>query len=143
MKLNSSNTNSWAFELESKIFSIVKARTEKALLKEFPNARYTVTSLPKGDFTQYPTIFIHELPSDEVGNDLDNTTINALLYTMQIEVYTNTSQSDARQISAYIGNAFKQLHFEVTSMPEFSANGQTYYCSIMRVRRVIGSGDIL
>lgn len=135
--------NQWAFDLETKIYSIVKSRVTAQLKKisKYSNAFITNVEKSTSDAT-FPTIYIHELPGVEKGNDLEGTAINAILETFQVDVITNTSQSDAKRIIAIVTDEFKKLRFQITAMPEFDSSGETYR-STMRLRRLIGANDIL
>lgn len=133
--------NSWVFDLETKIYSVIKVRTEKLLKSKYPNIYFTTTNNPKDATTHYPTVYIHELVGSEKGrtNEYD---LNGITYAMQIEVITNTSQKDAKTVINEIAKLFKAMGFEIKSFPVID-NGDTYYRSVMRVSKVIGSDDIL
>lgn len=59
----------------------------------------------------FPTIYIHEMPGVEKGQVLDGSSINAVQETLQIDVITNTRQSDAKGILAIVSEAFKKCSF--------------------------------
>lgn len=131
--------NLWAFELESLIYSKVKAKAKDQLISKFPKINFTTSDKNDGE-PIYPTVYIHELPGVEQGKDLENKSINAVTETIQVEVITNTSQSDVKKISGVIAQIFKDMSFQVDSFPTFD-NGTSYYRGIMRVSRMIGHGD--
>lgn len=131
--------NSWCFDIESLIFTKVKAEGNKLLKTKFPKIIFTNTDVNKGT-PIYPCVYIHQINSSETGNDIEGHTINAIDMTMQIDVVTDTTQSDCRHISSVIGVIFKSLGFQVRSFP-FTENGSAYYRYVMRVQRVIGHGD--
>lgn len=133
--------NSWVFDLETKIYSVIKVRTEKLLKEKYPNIYFTTTNNPKDATTHYPTVYIHELEGSEKGrtNEYD---INGITYAMQVEVITNTSQKEAKTVINEIAKQFKAMGFEIKSFPVID-NGDTYYRCVMRVSKVIGSDDIL
>lgn len=134
--------NSWVFDLETKIFSIVKIKTENKLKKKYPNIFFTTTSNPKDVITKFPTVYIHELPGTEIGITKERGKVNGISYAMQIEVTTNKSQKEAKNVLREVASAFKELGFEINSFPEMN-NGENYYRSIMRVKRSIGANDVL
>ena len=118
------SVNQWAYELEKKIFSIVKYRAGEKLKSKYPNIY--ITDIEKNTSKAiFPTVYMHELPGLEKHPDLEGIMINAVQETIQIDVITNTGQSDANKV-----------------MPEFSGTGDTYR-STARVRRVISHNDIL
>lgn len=135
------SVNQWAYDLEKKIFSIVKSRAYEKLKSKYPSAY--ITDIEKNTSKAvFPTVYIHELPGVEKASDLEGFSINAVQETFQIDVITNTSQNDANKVMAIVADEFKRLCFKVTAMPEFDGTGETYR-STMRVRRIISANDIL
>lgn len=135
------SVNQWAYDLEKKIFSIVKDRAGDKLKSKYPNAY--ITDIEKNTSKAiFPTVYIHELPGVEKASDLEGISINAVQETLQIDVITNTSQSDANKVMAVILEEFKRMCFRITAMPEFKSTGETYR-STARVRRIISHNDIL
>lgn len=134
------SVNQWAYDLEKTIYSIVKARATPKLEKYTP---IYFTDIEKNTSKAvFPTVYIHELPGVEKGQDLEGFRINAVQETFQIDVITNTSQSDANKVMSVIIDEFKRMCFKVTAMPEFDGSGETYR-STARVRRIISTTDIL
>nr|DAF81289.1 MAG TPA: PORTAL PROTEIN, 15 PROTEIN, HEAD PROTEIN, VIRAL INFECTION, TAILED.2A [Caudoviricetes sp.] len=134
------SVNQWAYDLEKKIFSIVKLRTYEKLKSKYPSVY--ITDIEKNTSKAvFPTVYIHELPGVEKASDLEGFSINAVQETFQIDVITNTSQNDANKVMAIVADEFKRLCFKVTAMPEFDGTGETYR-STMRVRRIISANDI-
>lgn len=133
--------NQWAFDLETKIFSVVNEKAMGKIRKNYPSAYITRTgkSTAKAIF---PTIYIHELPGAETGKDLEGFYINGVRETIQVDVTTNTSQGDARKIMAIVADEFKQMRFAIAQMPEIGYSGETFR-STARFSRVIGSNDTL
>lgn len=135
------SVNQWAYDLEKKIFSIVKDRSGDKLKSKYPNAY--ITDIEKNTSKAiFPTVYIHELPGVEKAANLEGISINAVQETLQIDVITNTSQSDANKVMAVILEEFKRMCFRITAMPEFKSTGETYR-STARVRRIISHDDIL
>lgn len=135
------SANQWAYDLGKKIFSIVKSRSEEILKEKYPNIY--VTDIEKNiSKAVFPTVYIHELPGVEKALDLEGIYINAVQETFQVDVITNTSQSDAGRVMAIVTDEFKRLCFRITAMPEFKSTGDTYR-NTMRVRRTISATDIL
>lgn len=133
--------NQWVFDLETTIFSIVKAKAMRKLKARYPNINITDSSKSTSKAT-FPTVYIHELPGVEYGADLGGRDINAVLETIQVDVTTNTNQRDAKIVMSGVAGVFKEMRFEVTAMPEFDGSGETYR-STARFRRVIGANDAL
>ena len=133
--------NAWAYNIESTIYSIVKSNTYSAILKKYPNLLFT----DKGESDSspvFPTVYIHMLAPSEQGRTIDGQAINGLLVTVQVDVTTNTSGSDARWVMSKVAEAFKELRFEAKPMPELTYTDKIYR-STARFRRVIGANDRL
>lgn len=133
--------NSWAYDIESTIYSIIKAKTYSTIKKKYPNLLFT----DKGQSDSppaFPTVYIHMLAPTEQGQTLDGQTINGLLVTLQVDITTNASSSDVRWVMAKVAEAFKELRFEAKPMPELTYSDKIYR-STARFRRVIGANDRL
>ena len=133
--------NSWIFDIENIIFTKVKKVVSDELSGKYPKLKFTTTDNASGSPT-FPCVYIHELPGVERGGDLENKSINAVLYTMQIDVFANSSQEDAKRVMRSVVLAFKELGFTIYQMPEFK-NESSIYRQVVRVRRLIGNGDSL
>ena len=133
--------NSWAYDIETTIYSIVKSKTYSEIQKKYPSLLFT----DKGQSDSspvFPTVYIHMLAPSEQGRTIDGQAINGLLVTVQVDVTTNTSGSDARWVMSKIAEAFKELRFNGQSMPELTYTDKIYR-STARFRRVIGANDRL
>jgi hypothetical protein len=82
------------------------------------------------------------MSSPEEGNDLENTTINGVLATFQIETNDNQSQTRAKEVMNEIVGIVKEMRFSIIAMPEIKNTDSTYRC-VMRCRRIIGNLDKL
>ena len=132
--------NSWAYDFENKIFTIVKTKALKKLKSKYPDINFTTSNNNSDDNPKFPCVYIHQLGSTESGNDLENNTINALYVTFQIETYSKTSQRDAKYVMSIVGDIFKSYGFSINEFPEFNNESSVYRC-VMRVQRLVGSAD--
>lgn len=134
--------NSWVFDLETRIFSIVRSKVNRKLKEKYPNIFFTTTSSSKDIITKFPTVYIHEMPGTEIGITKEKDKIDGISYAMQIEVTTNVSQKEAKTVLKEVAFVFKEMGFEINTFPEAN-NGTSYYRSNMRVKRNIGANDVL
>ena len=130
--------NSWAYDLGTVVFSIVKAKAKPKLESKYPTIYFTSNGKKLSDAI-FPTVYIHR--TAERGADLEGLSINATLETFQVDVFTNTSQSDVGRIMSVVADVFKEMRFKVIALPEFN-EGDTYR-STARFQRVIGANDSL
>lgn len=130
----------WVNDIESKIVTRLEAEATKALKDQFPNIRFTRSD--KVDTkAKFPTVYIHTLGSPEIGQDIEGTSFNATMYSVQIEVTDNVSQGRIDEVMDVIVGTMKKMRFSVTT-PEFQ-NTNSVYRSVARFRRLIGASDKL
>ena len=131
----------WVFSIESKLYTIIKTRLEKALKTTYPNL--LVTQQQKmNDNTSIPTVFIKMLDSPEVGQDLDNATINAMLvyFETHITVTKDMGLTGLRKISESVLGNFKALRFNIGYCGTVRETSDTYTL-VSRFNRVIGANE--
>lgn len=90
----------------------------------------------------FPFVYVQLLPSAEQGQDIDGDRINAGLFTFQIEVTDNQSQTRAKAVMSEIKRIMKSMRFTVQPTPDIQ-DTKDIHRAIMRCNRIIGSGDIL
>lgn len=90
----------------------------------------------------FPFVFLRSLSSSEYGQDLEGLTVNAALFSFQVDVYDNRTQDRTRQVMGEVMRIMKSMRFEVIAMPEFDSESNEHRCTA-RFRRLIGSGDVL
>lgn len=129
----------WTSEIQSRVFSRVKNKGTKALKASYPNIYFTTSDKVQTN-PKFPTIYLHEVGSVEQGQDLDNTSINAVLFTIQIDVTDNESQNRVNEVMGEIVSIMKSMRFSVVTMPEFQ-NTDSIYRSTARFRRMIGNEE--
>lgn len=133
--------NEWVFELPTRIYRIIKAITTEDIGAILASPKY-ITIDETVDFTTFPTIRIGAINPIEIGQTLDGIAINGVTLTEQVEVYVNTSTTDARAIANIIVSAFKLLAFEVVAFPEVRTQDGVHI-AVMRFRRVYGANDTI
>ncbi|MBO4541947.1 MAG: hypothetical protein J5725_02065 [Bacteroidales bacterium] len=91
---------------------------------------------------KFPTMYMKELPAVEMANDLDNTTVNAILHTIEIQVYTKNDETMCKNIMNDAVLEMKRFRYNVTAMPIVETS-DTVSTGVARFRRMVGSGDTL
>ena len=107
-----------------------------------PYPSLVVTSANQNQVTAFPTLYIHELSPVEAGNDLNNQTINAVLETIEIQIWTNETEAECRQLMSAAILEMKRMRFNCTAFPNIQTDNKIAF-GIARFRRIIGSGDTL
>lgn len=129
----------WYSKIQDKVFTVMSTRMKKALKKSFPGTNYTTSSWNEDD-PVFPTWCLRRLSWVEVGNDLENTSVNAVNVTFEVKVFTK-DESSCEEILAETISQFKALRFNVVMMPIIERNMRNYYNGAIRATRIIGGGD--
>lgn len=131
----------WVMYLQSQIFTRIKNEFSSKLKTKYKMTNSNFSTVGSSDTPAvFPFVYLQMLPALEQGRDLEGTSINAGLFTFQIDVTDNKSQARAKEVAFEILRIMKGMGFEVTSMPSFENTTDTHR-STARYRRLIGSGD--
>ena len=129
----------WYEQVESRILTLVRYRMQKALTGKTSKTIKFTTESESNDSPYFPTCYIHGLQPMETGGDLEGTTINAIISTMEVQVFCRDRQECWLIINEAVYQ-MKKLAFTVTAMPIVTTpNGVAQ--GVARFRRVIGAGD--
>lgn len=132
----------WFSRLESVIFDLIKKKS-MPYLKKYSDINFVSEPMSETP-AKFPCVEITELPGIERGRTFDETTVNGILETIQVNVYSEKSKSIANDVMSEIVYQMKQapLSFEVTAMPTHAKNGNIHRYSA-RFRRLVMGGDTL
>lgn len=131
----------WVMLVPSLVFTRIKEEFSSEIKETYNmNDRNFSTKKTRSDAV-FPFVYVHLLPAVEQGQDLKGESINAGLFTFQIEVYDNQTHGRAREVMTEVLRIMKTMRFDVIAMPEVD-DGETIRF-VARFRRMIGSGDIL
>lgn len=133
--------NLWIVDMESRVLSLVKGKTYSKLKKKYPQINYTITDISNDAKANFPCIYIHLLGSSESNPDLERSRVNTITAGFQIEVYSNTSQSDCKTVMAEIVECMKKLMFEIKMIPHADNQPPTYRY-VARFERIFDWNDI-
>lgn len=131
------NDELWYTTLKAVLFTHFQARV-KEIIGDGYNIYFT-TEEDNMEPTKFPTVLFDELPPSEMGNTLDNTSVNAIWATYQVSVYAQ-NRSAVKDIMDTCVQSMKQLRFSVSSFPIYETNHDIKY-GVARFRRPIGEGD--
>ena len=134
----------WVYDLETSIYSRVKAVVTNKLKSKYPNLQITQDNASTTE-AKFPTVYIHALQPYERGNDLENSEINAVSFTFEVEITVSKTQNlpAAREVSAVVVDAFKQLRFSA-NMPVFIDDKSVdTKRTISRFTRIIAYNDVI
>lgn len=90
----------------------------------------------------FPFVYVNALPASEQGRDLQGTSVNGALFAFQVDVYSNKTQNEARNVMKEVTRIMKTMGFEINSMPSFEST-QDVHRMTARFRRMFGANDKL
>ena len=133
----------WTDRISSVVFTRIKNEFSSSLKTKYKMTSSNFSTVGSSDTPAvFPFVYVQLLPSAETGQDLEGATINAGLFTFQIEVTDNQKQNNAKEIMSEIKRIMKSMRFTVQCTPTLEDTKDTHR-AIMRCNRLIGSGDIL
>lgn len=133
----------WADRISSVVFTRIKNEFSSSLKTKYKMTSSNFSTVGSSDTPAvFPFVYIQLLPSSEAGQDIEGNAINAGLFTFQIEVTDNQSQTRAKDVMSEIKRIMKSMRFTVQCTPTLEDTKDTHR-AIMRCNRRIGSNDIL
>lgn len=135
-----SNNELWFAELSGLITTHFKTRLKNLIPATLFKKLKITTSNSDIAPTELPAIWIEEASSLETGENLDNTSINAVIETIQITVYHNGQMKDVKKLMNASVLAMKQMRFGAVMTPIYATN-HDIKTAVARFRRIIGEGD--
>ena len=133
----------WTDRISSVVFTRIKNEFSSTIKKNYKMKDENFSTVGSSDNPAvFPFVYIQLLPSAERGQDIEGNTINAGLFTFQIEVTDNQKQNNAKEIMSEVKRIMKSMRFTVQCTPTLEDTKDTHR-AIMRCNRIIGSCDIL
>ena len=133
----------WTDRISSIVFTRIKNEFSSTLKTKYKMTSGNFSTVGSSDAPAvFPFVYIQLLPSVEQGQDIEGNTINAGLFTFQIEVTDNQTQARAKDVMSEVKRIMKSMRFTVQCTPTLEDTKDTHR-AIMRCKRIIGSCDIL
>ena len=133
----------WTDRISSVVFTRIKNEFSSTIKTKYKMTSSNFSTVGSSDTPAvFPFVYVQLLPSAETGQDLEGATINAGLFTFQIEVTDNQTQARAKDVMSEIKRIMKSMRFTVQCTPTLEDTKDTHR-AIMRCNRIIGSCDIL
>ena len=107
-----------------------------------PYPKLNCTTKSENTVTKFPTLYLHELQPVEDGHDLVNDGVNAVLSTMEVQVWSNVNETECRAILSDAILEMKRFGFSVTMFPNVQTDNKISW-GAARFRRMIGAGDTI
>lgn len=135
-------SDTWYSEIESTIFTLLQYVLVEKEGAPYPTLNCTTSSQNESleNVDDFPALYVHLLPPLEMGNDLYNEDITALRATLELQVFSDQSENECRQIMNACIKEMKKLHFNISMFPDPQTADKKYF-AIARFTRVIAGGD--
>jgi hypothetical protein len=131
----------WFSRITNIVLTRVKAIVGKKLNTKYPDIDFT-TSASSSTTPKFPTVYIKRMQGAERGQDLDGSTVNAMLVTFQVEITDNISETRAQEVSDDVCAVMKSMRFQILGDPVTDSQGNIHR-NIARYQRIVGYGDTL
>ena len=138
----------WTKIIPSKVFTRLKNEGKKRIEntydsyeKKFKSPNFTDTDRSTST-TKFPTIYLKKMQGKAIGRTLEDTKVNGITSTFQIEVTTNTKQNDSEIIADVLADLMIEMGYEMIGDPVPDNTGDVYR-NISRWQRTIGYNDKL
>ena len=131
--------NQWAYDLESTVVALIRAKSLPQLKKKYPKIRITDEESTSTEAV-FPTAYIHMIGGNEKGKTLDGRSINSVNATFRLEVTAN-KKADCKKVTDTLSEIFKQMRFDIT-LPRKTIDNKIYR-SVCTFSRVISANDKL
>ena len=125
--------------------TLVNSRLSQRLRKD-EDAPYSVSTLNmtltrNSTPAKFPTLNVDSLGEPSTADDMEHKTQNAIISTIELKAYTNTSLTDARNILDKAGDVMLSMGYSLIYGPEDISTG-SIYTMVARFRRTFGVGDV-
>ena len=134
----------WVMLIPLKVFTKIKTDFSETIKETYSMTDKNFSTVGSSDTPAvFPFVYVQGLPASEQGQDLCGTSINGGLFTFQIDVYSNKTQTEARKVMSEIIRIMKNIGFEIIAMPSFEGTQDNTHRMTARFRRLIGANEIL
>lgn len=131
----------WYSNIESTVFTVVQYNLKTKRDAPYPNLKCTTVNANETP-SEFPTLYLHELNPLEASQDLENTEINMILHSVEIQVFSNKSEAEVRNIMAAAIKEMKKMRYSVTLFPDPTTKNKISV-AVARFRRAIAKDDTL
>ena len=110
-------SDTWYSEIESTIFTLLQYILVEKDDAPYPTLNCTTSSQNESleNVDDFPALYVHLLPPLEMGNDLHNEDVTAIRATLELQVFSDQSENECRQIINACIREMKILHFNISS----------------------------
>lgn len=92
------------------MFSLIKAKFSTKIKAKYKDLNFT-TSDRSSTKPKFPTVYIHMIDSQEVGSDLEGTSIPGVNAAFQVDVSDNQNNSRTDEVAREVLRIMKSMRF--------------------------------
>lgn len=134
----------WVMTIPSIVLTRIKNEFSSSLKTKYKIESKNFSTVGSSDTPAvFPFIYLQNLEPTETGTDLEATNINGGIFSFQIDVTDNQSQSRAKEVMTEILRIMKKMGFQCKPMPSFDNSSKDVYRMVARFRKNIDENDIL
>jgi len=130
----------WFSQIESKVLTYLQYNLKNKTNAPYPDLNCTTKSESTTP-SVFPTLYIHDLSPSEQAQDLENDEVNAVLSTIEIQVFSNRSENETKQIISTAIGLMKDARWNITLFPDPQTKDKISY-AIARFRKLVTESDI-
>ena len=128
--------------LDSQILTLMINYVTANLSKPRLTTKNFTTTKSNPSDSELPSIYLKQLPSIETATDLENDEFRGGLFTYEVKVTSNVSQTEVKNIMNVVTRAMKSMGFNGTSLPVY-ADTDNLHVKIARWQREFDDGDTI
>lgn len=134
----------WVMAIPSIVFTRVKTEFSSKLKEKYSITGKNFSTVGSSDTPPvFPFIYLQSIEPTETGADLEGININGGIFSFQIDVTDNQSQSRAKEVMTEILRIMKKMGFKCSPMPSFDNSSKNVFRMVARFRKNIDENDIL
>ena len=134
----------WVMAIPSIVFTRVKTEFSLKLKEKYNITGKNFSTVGSSDTPPvFPFVYLESIEPTETGMDLEGININGGIFSFQIDVTDNQSQSRAKEVMTEILRIMKKIGFQCKPMPSFDNSSKDVYRMVARFRKNIDENDIL
>lgn len=122
----------------------IYARLNQRLLEDedapYREDKLDMTATKKGVPTEFPTLNVDSIGEISTADDFEKTQQNAIISTVELKAYSNTSLEEACEILDKAGDVMVAMGYTLIQGPEDASD--TNHVTLARFRRTFGDEDI-
>lgn len=133
----------WYIMIPLMVFTKLKQKFSQTIKDKYSMTDKNFSTVGSSDTPAvFPFVYFNSLPASEQGRDLEGISVNGALFSFQIDVYSNKTQSETRNVMKEVTRVMKSMGFEINPMPSFESTKEVHRMTA-RFRRSIDENDYL